>query len=55
MLNMTMGENYFGLMSDLYLTKPEFIKITDSKYGKGSSRFIGKAFQYFSETNKMVN
>ncbi len=55
MLNMTMGENYFGLMSDLYLTKPEFIKITDSKYGKGSSHFIGKAFQYFSETNKMVD
>lgn len=55
MLNMTMGENYFGLMSDLYLTKPEFIRITDSKYGKGSSHFIGKAFQYFSETNKMVD
>lgn len=55
MLNMTMGENYFGLMSDLYLTKPEFIKVTDSKYGKGSSHFIGKAFQYFSGTNKMVD
>lgn len=54
MLNMTMGENYFGLMSDLYLTKPEFIKITDSEYGKGSSHFIGKAFQYFSEANKKV-
>ena len=51
-LKMPMGENYFGMMADLYLTKPEFIKITDSKYGKGSSNFMGKAFQCFSESGK---
>jgi DNA-binding transcriptional MerR regulator len=51
-LKMDMGENHWGLMADLYLTKPEFIKITDKKYGNGASKFIGEALELYSENNK---
>jgi len=51
-LKMDMGENHWGFMADLYITKPEFIKINDKKYGKGASRFIGEALKFYSENNK---
>ncbi|MEL7657938.1 MAG: MerR family transcriptional regulator [Bacillota bacterium] len=51
-LKMDMGENHWGLMADLYLTKPEFIKITDKKYGNGASKFIREALELYSENNK---
>ncbi|BCJ94295.1 hypothetical protein acsn021_18640 [Anaerocolumna cellulosilytica] len=38
-------------MAELYLTKPEYIKITDKKYGKGASKFIGEALKFYSENN----
>lgn len=43
-----MGENYWGLMSDLYLSNPQYIEATDKKYGKGASEFIGKALKAYS-------
>jgi hypothetical protein len=51
-LKMDMGKNYWGFMADLYLTKPEFIKSTDQKYGRGASKFIGEALAFYSENNK---
>lgn len=51
-LKIDMGENHWGFMADLYLTKPEYTKINDKKYGKGASKFIGEALKYYSENNK---
>lgn len=48
-LHMDMGENYWGLMAELYLTKPQYNEVTDRKYGSGAAKFIGEAFQYYSE------
>ncbi|MCI1996960.1 MerR family transcriptional regulator [Clostridium luticellarii] len=46
------GENYFGYMADFYLSRPEFIKATDKRYGSGASKFIGKALKFYSK-NKL--
>lgn len=43
-----MGDNYWGLMSDLYLSNPQYMEVTDKKYGKGASEFIGKALKVYS-------
>lgn len=51
-LKMDMGENYWGLMADLYLTRPEFAKIHDKKYGKGASQFMGEALRFYAQGNK---
>ena len=51
-LKMDMGENYWGFMSDLYLTKPEYIKFNEKSYGEGASKFIGEALKFYSENNK---
>ncbi len=48
-LKIEMGKNHWGLMADLYLTKPEYIKVNDKKYGKGASKFIGEALKFYSE------
>ncbi|GAB6109961.1 MerR family transcriptional regulator [Fusibacter bizertensis] len=48
-LKMEMGENYWGLMSELYSTKPEYIKINDDKYGKGASKFMSEALHCYSK------
>jgi len=47
--NMDMGDNYWGLMSDLYLSNPTYIEVTDKKYGKGTSEFIGEALKAYVE------
>jgi Predicted transcriptional regulators len=49
-LKMDMGENYWGMMADLYLTKQT--KVHDKKYGKGATKFIGEALRFYSENNK---
>ena len=49
-IKMDMGENYWGLMADLYLTK--YAKVHDKKYGKGATRFIGEALKFYSENTK---
>lgn len=48
-VKMDMGENYWGLMAEQYLTKPEYTKINDKKYGKGAAKFIGQALKFYSE------
>lgn len=46
---LNLGENYWPLMVDNYLTNPIFINVNDKKYGEGASAFIGKAVKaYFS-------
>jgi len=50
-VKMDMGENYWGFMADFY-SRPEFIKINDKKYGKGASKFMGEALEFYSENNK---
>lgn len=47
-VGMDMGENYWGLMADLYLTNPAFTKVHDKKYGKGATKFIGEALKVYS-------
>jgi hypothetical protein len=49
-LNVDMGDNYWGYMAGLYLSKPEFIKVMDKKYGNGASVFMGEAFKFYSES-----
>ncbi|QHQ63221.1 MerR family transcriptional regulator [Anaerocolumna sedimenticola] len=44
-----MGDNYWGLISDLYLTNSASIEATDKKYGVGASAFIGEALKFFQE------
>lgn len=51
-VKMDMGENYWGLMADLYLTKPAYTKVHDKKYGKGATKFIGEALKFYSENSK---
>ncbi|MDD7793577.1 MerR family transcriptional regulator [Clostridium sp. 'White wine YQ'] len=50
-LNMDMGENYWGLMADLYSSNPVYIEIFEKKYGSGTSKFVGEAFKFYSENN----
>ncbi len=42
-----MGENFWQLASQGYLTDPTIIKVTDDKYGKGASEYIGRAYQAY--------
>ncbi|MEY8002001.1 MerR family transcriptional regulator [Clostridium sp. Mt-5] len=51
-LKIDAGENYLGYMADFYLSKPEFIKATDKRYGNGTSKFIGEALKFYAENNK---
>ena len=51
-LKMDMGDNYWGLMSELYLSNPMYTKVNDKKYGNGASKFIGEALKFYCENNK---
>lgn len=46
------GENHGAYMSDLYLNNDMWIKVTDDKYGEGTSRFIGEAFKVYADKCK---
>lgn len=46
------GENHWAYMSDLYLTNSLWIKVTDDKYGDGTSIFIGKALKVYADKCK---
>lgn len=46
------GENHWAYMSDLYLNNDIWIKVTDDKYGEGTSRFIGEAFKVYADKCK---
>lgn len=48
-VKMDVGENYWGMMAVMYLTKPVFTKVYDEKYGKGAAKFIGEALKFYSE------
>ncbi len=50
--NMDMGDNYWNLVSEGYLSEPAIIEVTDRQYGKGASEFIGKALEYYCENNR---
>lgn len=44
-----MGENYWTVMVENYLSNSIFIEVNDRKYGKGASKYIGHALKsYFS-------
>lgn len=44
-----MGENYWTVMVENYLSNSIFIEVNDRKYGKGASKYIGYALKsYFS-------
>lgn len=45
--NIDVGEGYWNLMADGYLTNPSIIEVTDKKYGKGASAFIGEALEVY--------
>jgi len=51
-LKMDMGDNYWGLMAELYLSNPMHIKVNDKKYGNGASKFIGEAVKFYCENNE---
>jgi DNA-binding transcriptional MerR regulator len=52
---MDMGEGYWALMADLYLTNPSFAKVHDAKYGEGATRFIGEALRAYSDRGEGTN
>lgn len=41
------GEHYWEMMADQYLTNPLFISATDKKYGEGAANYIGRAIKVF--------
>ena len=45
--NMDLGDGYWNLMADGCLTNPATIEVTDKKYGKGASAFIGEALKAY--------
>lgn len=47
--NMDLGENYWGLIADGYLSSQAVIEATDKKYGEGASEFIGSALKVYLE------
>lgn len=44
---MDMGDNYWGLIAELYLTNAAYQKVTDKQYGIGASVFIGNAIKHY--------
>ena len=42
-----LGENYWGLIAEGYLSNPTVIETTDRKYGNGASAFIGNALKVY--------
>lgn len=51
--NASFGEPYINVLIDTYSN--DYIKnITDTKYGKGASNYIVKAFRYYSENNAVI-
>ncbi|MFL8674860.1 TipAS antibiotic-recognition domain-containing protein [Clostridioides sp. GD02404] len=47
------GERYFDYMAELYLSNSTYIKVTDKKYGDGTSKFIGEAFKFYFDSNNL--
>lgn len=45
--NMDLGENYWRLITDGYLSSPTVIEATDNKYGAGASTFVGNALKVY--------
>lgn len=45
-------KGFFSVMSDIYLSNSASIKVTDKKYGKDASKFIGEAFKFYAGNNK---
>ena len=45
-----MGDNYWRSMADSYTSNPAYIEVTDRKYGKGASAFIGNALKAYCNT-----
>lgn len=51
--NASFGKPYINVLIDTYSN--DYIKnITDTKYGKGASNYIVKAFRYYSENNAVI-
>ena len=44
-----MGDNYWSITSENYISNPTFIEINDKKYGDGASKFIGLALKAYLE------
>ncbi|KAF5081126.1 HTH-type transcriptional activator mta [anaerobic digester metagenome] len=44
---LSLGEHYWPLMAENYLTNPIFINVNDKKYGEGASVFIGRALKVY--------
>ena len=52
--NVSLGKPYMNMLINAYSN--DYIKtITDSKYKKGASDYIAKAFRYYSENNALEN
>ena len=52
--NVSLDKPYINVLIDTYSS--DYIKsMTDSKYGKGASDYIVKAFRYYSENNVSEN
>lgn len=45
-LKIDVGNNYWGVTADLYLSNAAYQNVMDKKYGDGAARFIGEALKY---------
>ncbi len=53
--HMEMPRNYWGILSESYMSNPGIMEVNDKKYGPGASVFMGRALRYFIENNKENN
>ncbi|MPM40362.1 hypothetical protein SDC9_87002 [bioreactor metagenome] len=51
-VHMEMPQNYWGVLSESYLSNSKIMEVNDKKYGAGASEFMGLAFKFFSENSK---
>lgn len=50
--NIDMGDNYWDLVTEGYLSSSVVIEVTDKLYGVGASEFIGEAIKFYCKNNK---
>lgn len=48
-----MGDNYWTIMSENYISNPAFTDVNDKKYGNGASKFIGLALKSYLESSNL--
>lgn len=51
-VHMETPRNYWGVLSESYLSNPKIMEMNDKKYGVGATKFMGLALKFFNENSK---